>query len=113
MWKIFCALKLSAAWNVGPIRQKYPRILELPKVSSLDFGNGSKVTEPAAISGAVWLELVLLPLSSFAAYMYRFKLKTTVNCLCGSVGDSDNYVFACPLIKDFHLVSPSQNAKKA
>ncbi|GFV59679.1 hypothetical protein TNCV_1907501 [Trichonephila clavipes] len=43
----------------------------------------------------------------------RFKLKATPNCLCRSVGDSDYYIFACPLPKDFHLVSPSQNAKKA
>ncbi|GFW52892.1 uncharacterized protein TNCV_2394711 [Trichonephila clavipes] len=49
----------------------------------------------------------------FVSYLHRFKLKTTPNCLCGSVGDPDHYVFACPLTKDFHLVSPSQNAKKA
>ncbi|GFW06430.1 RNase H domain-containing protein [Trichonephila clavipes] len=49
----------------------------------------------------------------FVSYLHRFKLKTTPKCLCGSVGDADHYVFACPLTKDFHLVSPSQNAKKA
>ncbi|GFX97627.1 uncharacterized protein TNCV_2841871 [Trichonephila clavipes] len=48
----------------------------------------------------------------FVSYLHRFKLKTTLNCLCGSVGDADHFVFACPLTKDFHLVSPSQNAKK-
>ncbi|GFX26977.1 uncharacterized protein TNCV_1841491 [Trichonephila clavipes] len=48
----------------------------------------------------------------FVSYLFRFKLKTTTNCLCGSVGDADHYVFACPLTNDFHSVSPSQNAKK-
>ncbi|GFV60198.1 uncharacterized protein TNCV_1924401, partial [Trichonephila clavipes] len=49
----------------------------------------------------------------FASYLHRFKLKPTTNCLCGSVGDANHYVFVRPLTKDFHLVSPPQNAKKA
>ncbi|GFV23543.1 RNase H domain-containing protein [Trichonephila clavipes] len=49
----------------------------------------------------------------FVSYLYRFKLKTFPTCLCSCVGDADHYVFAYPLTKDFHLVSPSQNAKKA
>ncbi|GFV17714.1 RNase H domain-containing protein [Trichonephila clavipes] len=48
----------------------------------------------------------------FVSYLHRFNLKTTPNCLCGSVGDADHYVFTCPLTKNFHLVSPSQNTKK-
>ncbi|GFW77702.1 RNase H domain-containing protein [Trichonephila clavipes] len=51
--------------------------------------------------------------SPFVSYLHRLKLKTTPNCLRGSVADADHYVFACPLTKDFHLVSPSQNAKRA
>ncbi|GFS51831.1 RNase H domain-containing protein [Trichonephila clavipes] len=41
----------------------------------------------------------------FVCYLHRFKLKATPDCLCGSVGDADHYVFACPLTKDFHLSS--------
>ncbi len=37
MWKIFYVVELSAAWNVGVLRWKYLRNLELLKVSSLDF----------------------------------------------------------------------------
>ncbi|GFV23942.1 RNase H domain-containing protein [Trichonephila clavipes] len=49
----------------------------------------------------------------FVSELHRFKLKAAPNCRWGSVGDADHYAFACPLTKDFHLVSPSQNAKKA
>ena len=42
---IFYMVELSAAWNVGVLRWKYPRNLEWPKVSSLGFGNDSKITE--------------------------------------------------------------------
>ncbi|GFV85140.1 uncharacterized protein TNCV_4171931 [Trichonephila clavipes] len=49
----------------------------------------------------------------FVFYLHRFKLKTTPNYLCGSVGYADHYVFTCPLTKDFHLVCPSQKTKKA
>ena len=42
---IFYVVELSAACNVGVLRWKYPRNLELPKVSSLGFGNDSKITE--------------------------------------------------------------------
>ncbi|GFY16190.1 RNase H domain-containing protein [Trichonephila clavipes] len=48
----------------------------------------------------------------FVSYLYRFKLITIPNCLCRYVGDTDHYAFVCPLTKDIHLVSPSQNAKK-
>ncbi|GFW75129.1 adhesion G-protein coupled receptor G4 [Trichonephila clavipes] len=48
----------------------------------------------------------------FVSNLHHFKLKTP-NCLWGSLGDADHYVFACSLTKDFHLVSPSQNTKKA
>ncbi|GFW36111.1 uncharacterized protein TNCV_4929741 [Trichonephila clavipes] len=47
----------------------------------------------------------------FVSYLHGFKLKTTPNCLCVSVGDVDHYVFTCHLTKDFHSVSSSQNAK--
>ncbi|GFX85275.1 uncharacterized protein TNCV_2675501 [Trichonephila clavipes] len=50
--------------------------------------------------------------SPFVSYLHRFKLKTTLSCLCGCVGDADHHVFACPLTMDFHFDSPSQNAKK-
>ncbi|GFX51958.1 hypothetical protein TNCV_3063751 [Trichonephila clavipes] len=60
-------------------------------------------------------------LMSFSSFNHGSKLrvsspitlKATTNCLCGSVGDAGHYVFACPLTKDFYLVSLSQNAKKA
>ncbi len=38
-------VELSAAWNVRVLRWKYLRNLELPKVSSLGFGNDSKMVE--------------------------------------------------------------------
>ncbi|GFU78473.1 RNase H domain-containing protein [Trichonephila clavipes] len=43
---------------------------------------------------------------SFVSYLHRIKLKTTPSRLCGSIGDADHYVLACPLTKDFYLVSP-------
>ncbi|GFX74109.1 uncharacterized protein TNCV_490731 [Trichonephila clavipes] len=49
----------------------------------------------------------------FVSFLHRLKLKTTPNCLYGSVGVAAYYVFSCPLTKDFHWVSPSQNTKKA
>ena len=42
---IFYVVELSAVWNVGVLRWKYPRNLELPKVLSLGFGNDSKMME--------------------------------------------------------------------
>ncbi|GFY12356.1 uncharacterized protein TNCV_284591 [Trichonephila clavipes] len=48
--------------------------------------------------------------SQFIFYLHLFKLKATPNCLCGFVGDTLTIMYShVPL----HLVSPSQNAKKA
>ncbi|GFV47932.1 putative 115 kDa protein in type-1 retrotransposable element R1DM [Trichonephila clavipes] len=46
----------------------------------------------------------------FSAYLHRFNLLPSPNCLCGSPGDADHYVFHCPFTSDHHLVNPSPNA---
>ncbi|GFW51159.1 putative 115 kDa protein in type-1 retrotransposable element R1DM [Trichonephila clavipes] len=46
----------------------------------------------------------------FPAYLHRFNLLPSPNCLCGSPGDADHYVFHCPFTSDHHLVNPSPNA---
>ncbi|GFS61554.1 putative 115 kDa protein in type-1 retrotransposable element R1DM [Trichonephila clavipes] len=46
----------------------------------------------------------------FPAYLHRFNLLPSPNCLCGSPGDADHYVFHCLFTSDHHLVNPSPNA---
>ncbi|GFV88895.1 uncharacterized protein TNCV_1226921 [Trichonephila clavipes] len=46
----------------------------------------------------------------FPAYLHRFNLLPSPNCLFGSPGDADHYVFHCPFTSDHHLVNPSPNA---
>ncbi|GFX51689.1 RNase H domain-containing protein [Trichonephila clavipes] len=46
----------------------------------------------------------------FPAYLRRFNLLSSPNCLCGSPGDANHYVFHCPFTSDHHLVNPIPNA---
>ncbi|GBL84342.1 hypothetical protein AVEN_43761-1, partial [Araneus ventricosus] len=43
----------------------------------------------------------------FPAYLFRFKILNSPNCICGGLGDPDHFVFDCPHTKDFHLTCPS------
>ncbi|GBN55965.1 Bumetanide-sensitive sodium-(potassium)-chloride cotransporter [Araneus ventricosus] len=43
----------------------------------------------------------------FPAYLFRFKILNSPNCICGGLGDPDHFVFDCPHSKDFHLTCPS------
>ncbi|GBM75963.1 hypothetical protein AVEN_230493-1 [Araneus ventricosus] len=43
----------------------------------------------------------------FPAYLFRFKILNSPNCICGGLGDPDHFVFDCPHTKDFHLACPS------
>ncbi|GFT46610.1 RNase H domain-containing protein [Trichonephila clavipes] len=45
----------------------------------------------------------------FPAYLHRFNLLPSQNCLCGSSGDAEHYAFHCPFTSDHHLVNPSPN----
>ncbi|GFX69847.1 RNase H domain-containing protein [Trichonephila clavipes] len=67
------------------------------------------------------LKLNILPISKylvhfltnhgpFPAYLHRFNLLPSPNCLYGSPGDADHYVFHCPFTSDHHLVNPIPNA---
>ncbi|GFU19511.1 RNase H domain-containing protein [Trichonephila clavipes] len=52
----------------------------------------------------------LTNLGPFPAYLHRFNILPSPNCLCGSPGDADYYVFHCPFTSDHHLVNPIPNA---
>ncbi|GBN21982.1 hypothetical protein AVEN_81070-1 [Araneus ventricosus] len=43
----------------------------------------------------------------FPAYLFRFKILNSPNCICGGLGDPDHFVFDYPHTKDFHLTCPS------
>ncbi|GBM00389.1 hypothetical protein AVEN_179205-1 [Araneus ventricosus] len=47
----------------------------------------------------------------FPAYLHRFHLLNSPSCSCGQVGDSDHYIFDCPLTKEFHLKKPAAKNK--
>ncbi|GBO28272.1 hypothetical protein AVEN_152749-1, partial [Araneus ventricosus] len=47
----------------------------------------------------------------FPAYLYRFHIFESPNCVCGGLGDSDHFAFDCPLTSNFHFVKPLDSNK--
>ncbi|GBN72101.1 hypothetical protein AVEN_21568-1 [Araneus ventricosus] len=49
----------------------------------------------------------------FPSYLHRFKFLDSPHCICGMLGDADHYSFSCSLTKEFHLIKPADEHKKA
>ncbi|GBN23885.1 hypothetical protein AVEN_63508-1 [Araneus ventricosus] len=49
----------------------------------------------------------------FPSYLHRFKFLDSPHCICGMLGDADHYIFSCSLTKEFHLIKPADEHKKA
>ncbi|GBN21769.1 hypothetical protein AVEN_155631-1 [Araneus ventricosus] len=49
----------------------------------------------------------------FPSYLHRFKFLDSPHCICGMLGDADHYIFSCFLTKEFHLIKPADEHKKA
>ncbi|GBM40911.1 hypothetical protein AVEN_234045-1 [Araneus ventricosus] len=74
------------------------RLIELPNyISDADF---DVYTDGSGIDG-------------HAAYLFRFKIFNSPNCICGGLGDPDHYAFDCSHTSDFHLTRPAACNKPA
>ncbi|GBM42152.1 hypothetical protein AVEN_99068-1 [Araneus ventricosus] len=49
----------------------------------------------------------------FPSYLHRLKFLDSPHCICGMLGDADHYIFSCSLTKEFHLIKPADEHKKA
>ncbi|GBM66794.1 hypothetical protein AVEN_273940-1 [Araneus ventricosus] len=49
----------------------------------------------------------------FPSYLHRFKFLDSPHCIFGMLGDADHYIFSCSLNKEFHLIKPADEHKKA
>ncbi|GBM29165.1 hypothetical protein AVEN_50201-1 [Araneus ventricosus] len=49
----------------------------------------------------------------FPSYLHRFKFLDSPHCICGMLGDADHYIFSCSLTKEFILIKPADEHKKA
>ncbi|GBO15261.1 Putative protein in type-1 retrotransposable element R1DM [Araneus ventricosus] len=49
----------------------------------------------------------------FPSYLHRFKFLDPPHCICGMLGDADHYIFSCSLTKEFHIIKPADEHKKA
>ncbi|GBN64552.1 hypothetical protein AVEN_202584-1, partial [Araneus ventricosus] len=49
----------------------------------------------------------------FPSYLHRFKFLDSPHCKCGMLDDADHYIFSCSLTKEFHLIKPADEHKKA
>ncbi|GBN69564.1 hypothetical protein AVEN_44601-1 [Araneus ventricosus] len=47
----------------------------------------------------------------FPAYLHRFKILNSPNCVCGSLGDADHFAFDCIHTQEFHFTKPSLSNK--
>ncbi|KFM77633.1 Retrovirus-related Pol polyprotein from type-1 retrotransposable element R1, partial [Stegodyphus mimosarum] len=43
----------------------------------------------------------------YMSYLHRFRLRDSDQCICGSTGDPDHYVFDCPHTANSHLKRPA------
>ncbi|GFS99035.1 putative 115 kDa protein in type-1 retrotransposable element R1DM [Trichonephila clavipes] len=86
----------TSSWNVCNTGLRVKRFFNNPKLNILPISK--------------YLVHFLTNHGPFPAYLHRFNLLPSPNCLCGSPGDADHYVFHCPFTSDHHLVNPSPNA---
>ncbi|GBM42772.1 hypothetical protein AVEN_81593-1 [Araneus ventricosus] len=49
----------------------------------------------------------------FPTYLHCFKFLDSTHCIFGMMGDAGHYNFSCPLTKEFHLIKPADEHKKA
>ncbi|GBN05787.1 hypothetical protein AVEN_10266-1 [Araneus ventricosus] len=47
------------------------------------------------------------------SYLHRFKFLDSPHCIYGMLDDADHYIFSCSLTKEFHLIKPADEHKKA
>ncbi|GBN09596.1 hypothetical protein AVEN_178732-1, partial [Araneus ventricosus] len=45
--------------------------------------------------------------SPFPAYLFRFNIFDSPNCICDGLGDADHFAFDCPHTSSFHFTRPA------